>query len=184
MFWSIEAWVLRGEIDNRVRGRVQGRLWLRGRSDPLVLELAGNCLRDTAGSRLTFKRPNEKLAGVRAPGRALLTPWQRGWVGDLTASRKVQLPQLSATEATEPWQAEAPERVRLANGLYLEWFNKAGDRVVVESVEYRCTLDGYAWAMSVEEELVQRHQNARRRAAWQARSATGAGEESSGDAEA
>jgi hypothetical protein len=35
MAWRIEQSVVRGEIDNRVRGRVTGRLWLAGRPEPV-----------------------------------------------------------------------------------------------------------------------------------------------------
>src|ERR1700746_801450 len=34
--------VVHGEIDNRVKGIVRGRLWLKGRLEPVTLELKGN----------------------------------------------------------------------------------------------------------------------------------------------
>ncbi len=55
MAFRIHQSVLRGEIDNRVRGVVCGKLWVEGRAEPIVLELAGNAHPDLAGCLLTFK---------------------------------------------------------------------------------------------------------------------------------
>ena len=52
MALRIEASVIRGEIDNRERSWVRGRIWIYDRGQPITLELAGNCLSDLAG-RLT-----------------------------------------------------------------------------------------------------------------------------------
>ena len=48
MAWRIDKAVVRGELDNRVRGRVTGRIWFVERAEPVVLELQGNCWRDLA----------------------------------------------------------------------------------------------------------------------------------------
>ena len=42
MAWRIDENLLRGEIDNRTRGRVTGRLWFAGRPHPVELDLEGN----------------------------------------------------------------------------------------------------------------------------------------------
>src|SRR5688572_2285679 len=42
MAWRIDENVTRGEIDNRIPGRVTGRIWFVGREDPVVLTLIGN----------------------------------------------------------------------------------------------------------------------------------------------
>eukprot|EP01031_Cornospumella_fuschlensis_P019204 gene19204-23528_t len=34
MAWRIDQSVIRGEIDNRTRDRVTGRIWFEGRADP------------------------------------------------------------------------------------------------------------------------------------------------------
>src|SRR5207253_6671772 len=44
--------VLRGEIDNRVKGIVRGKVWVDGRAEPVVLELKGNAWPDLAGCLL------------------------------------------------------------------------------------------------------------------------------------
>lgn len=63
MAWRIDEQVIRGEIDNRARGRVVGRIWLSGRTEPVELDLAGNCWRDLAGRRLEFANPEPKALG-------------------------------------------------------------------------------------------------------------------------
>ncbi|NJK92999.1 MAG: hypothetical protein HC904_14970 [Blastochloris sp.] len=57
MAWRIEEQVVNGEIDNTVRGRVTGRIWLVGQLEPLILDLEGNPWRDLAGTRLRFSNP-------------------------------------------------------------------------------------------------------------------------------
>jgi len=47
--WRIHDSVIRGEIDNRVKGIVRGKLWLNGLSGPVTLELKGNACADLAG---------------------------------------------------------------------------------------------------------------------------------------
>ena len=64
MAWRIDGAVVRGELDNRVRGRVTGRIWFAGRAEPVVLELEGNCWRDLAGRRLEFTNPQPKPGDV------------------------------------------------------------------------------------------------------------------------
>ncbi|MSU22191.1 MAG: hypothetical protein EXS32_00005, partial [Opitutus sp.] len=93
MAWRIHESVIRGEIDNRVRGRVTGRLWFVGREAPVEFDLAGNAWRDLAGRRLEFVNPDPQaghLAGLAAP--------QTGTIGDCTASRKVKVPEVSMEE--------------------------------------------------------------------------------------
>lgn len=54
MAFRIHDSVVRGEIDNRLKGIVRGNIWLEGRSEPLTLELRGNAQPDIAGCLLTF----------------------------------------------------------------------------------------------------------------------------------
>ena len=49
MAWRIEDHIVRGEIDNRVRDRITGRIWFVGRDEPIELDLTGNAWRDVAG---------------------------------------------------------------------------------------------------------------------------------------
>ncbi len=49
MAWRIDENVNRGEIDNRVKGIVSGKLWLAGYDKPVTLDLVGNACPDLAG---------------------------------------------------------------------------------------------------------------------------------------
>jgi len=39
MAFRIHDSVVRGEIDNRVKGVVRGKIWVAGRDEPVILEL-------------------------------------------------------------------------------------------------------------------------------------------------
>jgi hypothetical protein len=54
MAWRIADDVVRGEINNRTPGLIQGKIWLAGRETPLALKLSGNGHKDVAGCMLTF----------------------------------------------------------------------------------------------------------------------------------
>jgi hypothetical protein len=157
MAWRIDEAVIRGEIDNRERGRVTGRIWLVGREEPVELELAGNAWRDLAGRRLEFVNPEPKAVElVLRMGRR-----QTGVVGDFTASRKVKVPEVSMEELMELYKQRKPFPWHWGNSVYLEWFSTANGRVVVESASYRLTIDPEAaWEMSEKEEEAQRRANA------------------------
>src|ERR1700721_1658334 len=87
MAWRIADNVVRGELDNRTPGLVQGKIWLAGSETPLALKLSGNGHKDLAGCRLTFSNPVPK-----ADPNLTLKPDQTGAVGGITAPRgKVRL---------------------------------------------------------------------------------------------
>ncbi len=156
MAWRIDEQVVRGEIDNRTRGRVTGRIWFHGRAEPVALDLAGNPWRDLAGHRLVFTNPDPKpgdLARLRDP--------QHGVTGDITASRKVKVPDCSMEDLMEFVAARQPFPWHWGNSLYLEWFSETNGRVVIESAHFQLALDGEAaWTMSEADEEAQRHANA------------------------
>ncbi len=150
MAWRIEEQVVHGEIDNRTRGRVTGKIWLAGRDEPVELELTGNPWRDLAGHLLKFTNPAPK------PGNdSGLTSRQSGTAGDITASRKVKVPECSMEELMEFYQAKQPFPWHWANSLYLEWYSETNGRVVIESATYQLELDAEpAWAMTDEDEAL------------------------------
>jgi hypothetical protein len=152
MAWRIEENVIRGEIDNRTSGRVYGKVWLADRSDPLVLELTGNCHKDLAGCRLTFTNPAPK-----ADGRITLAANQRGAVGDMTAARKVRVIEDFDYLAIKRGK-KSPEHI--ANCLYLEWFSEANGRVVIESTTYQISVSEPVWQLAPDEEIRQHQANA------------------------
>ena len=126
MAWRIEDSVVRGEIDNRVRGHVTGRIWFAGRPDPIELKLMGNGWRDLAGRRLEFTNPEPTPGDL--DGLALL---QQGTVGDFTASRKVKVPEIPMDQIGEYYAARKPFPWHWGNSLYLEWFSERNGRVVI-----------------------------------------------------
>ena len=99
----LEKAIVRGEISNEIPGFVTGRLWLLGQSEPLVLNLRGNCLRDIAGCTLSFVNPQPK----REPLLDVLASVQDGAVGDMTASRKARVPGVGEDQLMELLDAES-----------------------------------------------------------------------------
>jgi hypothetical protein len=155
MAWRIDEHVIRGEIDNRTRGRVTGRIWFAGRDAPVELDLAGNAWRDVAGRRLEFINPEPK------PGLAEgVSARQIGTVGDITASRKVKVPEIPLDQIGEYYAQKKPWPWHWGNSLYLEWFSDTNGRVVIESASYQLIISpDIAWEMTLEDEAAQRSAN-------------------------
>lgn len=157
MAWRIDEQLIRGEIDNRTPGRVRGELWLAGRAEPIRLELEGNPWRDLAGHLLRFTNPAPKAGPGEGNGLAAV---QEGVVGDITASRKVKVPDISMDELMECYRKKEPFPWHWGNSLHLEWFSQANGRVVIETTDFILELDDTAaWTMSEEDELDQRRAN-------------------------
>ncbi len=149
MAFRIDDSVVRGELDNRVKGTVRGQIWLEGRAEPVVLQLQGNAWPDLAGCRLTFVNPQQRLAH---PHLESLAPLQRGTIGDLTASRKVRVFDVPLEEALAMSRRKKKPPEHLANCLYLEWFSEANGRVVIESADYELTLSAPEWRLTPQED--------------------------------
>jgi len=155
MAWRIDAAVVRGELDNRVRGRVTGRIWFAGCEEPVVLELTGNCWRDLAGRRLEFANPEPRPADLEK-----LAPLQHGVVGDISASRKVRVPDIPLDQLHLYYKTGREMPWHWANALYLEWFSERNGRVVIETASFDLKIVGEpAWEMSDTEEEAQRRAN-------------------------
>jgi len=155
MAWRMDEQVVKGEIDNRIRGRVTGRLWLYGREEPVTMELMGDPWRDLAGHLLRFSNPDPKEGDLTGFGA-----FQEGVAGDITASRKVRVPDCSREEMMECYKAKKEFPWHWGNSLYLEWFSSTNGRVVIETTSYLLELDAEpAWTMTEEEENSQRISN-------------------------
>jgi hypothetical protein len=169
MAWRIHDRVLKGEMDNRERGCVRGRIWLVGCHEPVMLELSGNCRRDLAGCLVTFANPRPIAPADPPPGS--LSPLlrsgvkrgrdqqgsdiameQTGVAGDITASRKVRVFDVPLEEALGTIREGGTPPEHMANSLYIEWFSDTNGRVVIESSDYTVTVSPAAWALSPEEE--------------------------------
>lgn len=140
--------VVRGEIDNRERGIVRGKIWLHGVEGPVTLDLKGNACADVAGCLLTFENRKETYL----LGETRFARLQRGTVGDLTASRKVRVLDVPTEEACPHKKKKVPVPEPMANCVYLEWFSELNGRVVIESTDYDVKISPPCWKLSLEEE--------------------------------
>ncbi len=157
MAWRVDEAVVRGELDNRERGRVRGKIWFVGRSEPVELNLEGNAWRDVAGRVLHFVNRTPKPMDL-----ASFAVEQKGVVGDITASRKVKVPEIPMEQIGEYYAAKKPWPWHWGNALYLEWFSLANGRVVIESSDYDLhVVDDVGWDMTEAEEGEQREANGR-----------------------
>lgn len=164
MAWRIDQHVVRGEIDNRMRGRTVGRVWFAGRAEPMELELRGDCWRDLAGRRLEFVNP-EPQPGLTANFAAR----QAGEVGDITASRKVKVRGIPFEGLCGDEEGAREVPWHWGNALRLEWFSETNGRVVIESVGFELKIVGEpTWEMSAAEEERQKHANAAARDGYMA----------------
>ena len=148
MAFRIHESVLRGEIDNREKGAVRGKIWVCGRDEPVVLELKGNAWPDLAGCLLKFTNPTKP---VSHPHIDSLHPLQRGTIGDLTASRKVRVFDIPVEEAYMMSKRGEKPPEHMANCLYLEWFSEYNGRVVIESTDYQLEISPPLWQLTPEE---------------------------------
>lgn len=149
MAFRIHDSVVRGEIDNRVKGIVRGQIWIEGRAEPVVLELKGNAWPDLAGCRLTFTNPQQRVPHAHLDS---LHPLQHGSIGDLTASRKVRVFDVPLPDALDMIHRKEKPPEHMANCLYLEWFSEANGRVVIESADYELTISAPEWRLTPEED--------------------------------
>ncbi len=150
MAFRIHESVVRGKIDNRVKGVVRGNIWVEGRDLPVVLELQGNAWPDLAGCLLTFTNPQKRIPHQHLDS---LQAIQRGGIGDLTASRKVRVFDVPLEEAFDMIRRKEKPPEHMANCLYLEWFSEANERVVIESVDYELKISAPEWRMTPDEEV-------------------------------
>ena len=148
MAFRIHDSVVRGEIDNRVKGIVRGRIWVEGRAEPVILELEGNAWPDLAGCLLTYTNPQKRFAHHQLDSLQAL---QRGTIGDLTASRKVRVSDVPLEGVAINRRKKKPPEP-MANSLYLEWFSEKNGRVVIESADYELTISAPEWRMTPEED--------------------------------
>ena len=149
MAWRIHDSVIRGEIDNRMKGRVRGKLWLDSLDEPVKLDLAGNACPDLAGCLLKFKNPAKTFPMRKKPK---FNPLQRGKIGNLSASQKVRVFTIPDAEAFAMIDRGEKPPERTANALYLEWFSEGNGRVVIESADFELNISAPEWRLTPAEE--------------------------------
>jgi len=145
MAFRIHDSVVRGEIDNRVKGMVRGKIWVHGRKTPVALELQGNACPDLAGCLLKFRNPHKRIPHS---GLDTLNPIQNGQIGDITASRKVREFDIPVAEAYDMCKRGEKPPEHMANCLYIEWFSQENGRVVIESTGYELDISAPEWRMT------------------------------------
>ena len=134
MTWHIADFVERGEIHNRERDTVIGRVWLRGLDEPIQLDLVGNALSDLAGRCLHFTNPFPRaLPDDHRP----LAGKQQGTVVKLTAADKVRVWDIPFADPNDEAMLADPRNFHWANGIHLEWHCTRNGRVVIESTEFQ-----------------------------------------------
>lgn len=147
MALRIHSQVRGGVLDFTVRGTVTGRLEVIGREEAVILDLQGLPWPDLAGHRLSFHRPPHEND---SPAHEGFHPRQEGAVGDMTASRRVKIPD----RPIEEW-VRLPDEERQftwGNSLYLEWHSSRNGRVVLESTDFVLSIDPIAaWTMGPED---------------------------------
>lgn len=163
MAWRIHDQVVRGEIDNRIRDEVSGKIWLIGKDAPLELRLRGNCHRDVAGCVLHFENPKPTQGASHDVG---LNANQEGVVGDMTASRKVRVLDVSLEEAMRMSKAGQKFPEHMGNSVYFEWFSETNGRVVIESADYVINISTPEWTLTEAETLDQARANQQAMADW------------------
>ena len=146
MSWRFHEHILRGELDNRTRGRVTGRVWLAGVGEPLALDLAGDCAPDLAGCVLAFENPEPVAMTTRPPAAS-----QRGLVGEITVARKVRVFDVPLPEAFARIDAGETPPSHLATALLIEWFNPRCGEFGFETTEFRLTVSEPAWRFTATE---------------------------------
>ena len=151
MALRLDTAVIRGEIDNTTRDNVRGKLWLVGREDPVIINLRGNAWRDLAGCRVTFINPRPSPR----PAATALQPQQKGHVGDITASRKVE-----GADAFHDLSAEEQ------HVLYVEWFSEENGRVFIEGTDFEVHVSAWVWEMEEAQEEAQKMSNLQAMREW------------------
>jgi hypothetical protein len=147
--WRIHKSILKGEIDNRERGRVRGSIWFASREKPVTLDLTGNCLRDLAGCRVHFHNP---AASTAAAERTDLAEVQKGRAGEITTTRKVRVLDVPLEEARRLTKENKTPPEHTADALYIEWFSEPDGRVVIESTDFAIDVSTPKWTLSLKEE--------------------------------
>jgi hypothetical protein len=146
MAWRLHEHVLRGKIDNRIRGQVTGEIWRAGVDEPLVLNLTGDCAPDLAGCKLSFENLNPIPMTTKPPA-----PDQRGPAGDITAACKVRVFDVPLEEAMAMSRRSETPPEHMANSLFLEWFSGLSGRVVIESADYCLQISEPTWRFTSQE---------------------------------
>ena len=116
MTWNLSSYLLEGELDNRVNGKIKGWLRFAGLAEKVILELEGDFEPDIRGRRIGFK-------GIFFGKEAAAAEYMEGF--DLRQIGKAG--HITAGGPPQSW-TEYP---------YLEWYSDTNDRVVLYPEEHQ-----------------------------------------------
>jgi len=156
MLICLDSTLIGGYLTNEVPGLVTGVLHLAGQKRPIRVELTGNFLRDIAGCRIELQNP---IPDANAKHVAALADLQNGYVGQMTASYRVNHVPRSRKNAGGVFVA--PQGLK--NLLFLEWFNRDQQRILIQSWHLHLTVSAPRWQLSKQAEVAQIRQNRERR---------------------
>jgi hypothetical protein len=142
--------VIGGYLTNEVPNSVTGLVHLAGNKHPLRVELQGNFLRDIAGCRIEFVNP---VPHARRTVLEQMKPQQDGFVGEMSASRRISRMMRKNAPPTSPALEHSAEGLK--NLLFLEWFNNQDQRIIVQAWHWTLRVSTRRWEVPRELELMQ-----------------------------
>lgn len=163
MTLRLEDSLVRGELDCREKGRVTGRLWLLGRSDPVELDLIGIPARDLAGLHVQLKceYPPEE----QAPG---LPTTQMGRLLVCTACERKRIPDGAERDIRMRVHKRIPHPWCQRNVVHLEWVDTEGAHIILQGTGIILNvLEPASWCPTPEEEREAATAVATFRRSWQ-----------------
>jgi hypothetical protein len=136
MAFRLEDFVIAGVIYHIHPLCVHGRLLLRGRETPILVELTGAPSEDLRGRSFEFEVPqNDRMPTEEDRQRlARFCDQQIGPVGDMTAALRRKSFDCSVEEFFQRSDQGDPPPAHWRRCLYLEWFSQNG-RVVIELLD-------------------------------------------------
>ena len=86
MAWRPTQYLVEGELDNTVLGKVTGWMKFRGKKEKITFDLKGDFHRDIRGTKIKFSNPEPNK--VVKKYMKLFNTLQTGEVGDITAGNE------------------------------------------------------------------------------------------------
>ncbi len=142
--------VIGGYLTNQVPNSVTGMIHLAGHRHPLRVQLHGNFLRDIAGCRIEFVNP---IPDSQSHVSESLAPHQEGFVGEMSASRRVNRIARRSSPPASPALEHSSHGLK--NLLFLEWFNAQNQRIIIQAWHWTLRVSGRSWDVPKELELLQ-----------------------------
>ena len=111
MAWRPTQYLIAGELDNTIPGKVTGWMQFAGMDKKVTFDLEGDCHRDIRGAKIHFVGEGRRDDLAPASYMAGMAVHQTGKAGDITAGLPPQ---------------------DYVNYPYIEWYSNENGRVVLE----------------------------------------------------